>query len=51
LGAGVIDIEGVIEVLRGSPLIGGSTLEIAGAPELLAASAAYVKKHWDGVGT
>lgn len=51
LGAGVIDLRGVIEVLRGSPLIGGSTLEIAGPPELLAASAAYVKKHWDGVGT
>jgi inosose dehydratase len=49
LGAGVIDIEGVIEVLRDSPLIQGSTLEISGTPELLAASAAYVRKHWDGV--
>jgi inosose dehydratase len=52
LGAGVVDIEGVIEVLRGSPLIAGSTLEIAGTPELLRASAAYVKKHWEGaIGT
>ena len=49
LGTGVIDIAGVIEVLRGSPLIEGSTLEIAGTPELLAARAACVKKHWDGV--
>jgi inosose dehydratase len=48
LGTGVIDIKGVIEVLRGCPLIQSSTLEISGAPELLRASAAYVKQHWDG---
>jgi inosose dehydratase len=47
LGTGVIDIKGVIEVLRDSPLIHDSTLEITGSPQLLAASAAYVKKHWD----
>jgi hypothetical protein len=49
LGSGVIDIAGVIEVLRDSPPIWGFTLEISGAPELLRASAAYVKKHWEGV--
>jgi inosose dehydratase len=48
LGTGVIDLAGVIEVLRGSPLIRSSTLEISGTPELLRASAADVKKHWDG---
>jgi inosose dehydratase len=47
LGTGVVDIQGVIKVLRDSPLIHDSTLEITGAPQLLAASAAYVKKHWN----
>ena len=46
LGTGVVDVKGVIEVLRGSPLIRSSTLEISGTPGLLRASAAYVKKHW-----
>jgi inosose dehydratase len=49
LGTGVIDIKGVIEALRGSSLVESSTLEISGTPELLRASADYVKKHWDGV--
>ena len=49
LGTGIIDIKGIIEVLRGSPQILSSTLEISGAPELLRASATYVKKHWEGV--
>jgi inosose dehydratase len=47
LGTGVIDIEGVIDVLRDSPLVEDSTLEISGSAELLGASAAYVKTHWD----
>jgi inosose dehydratase len=47
LGAGVIDLKGVIDVLRDSPLVHDSTLEISGSPELLRASAAYVKNYWD----
>ena len=47
LGTGVINIKGVIEVLRDSQLIHNSTLEIAGTPELLRASADFVKKHWN----
>jgi inosose dehydratase len=46
LGTGVIDIAGVIDVLKDSPQIHNSTLEITGSPELLAASAAFVKKRW-----
>jgi inosose dehydratase len=49
LGTGVIDIQGVIGVLKDSPLIHDSTLEITGAPGLLAASAAYVRAHWEGM--
>jgi inosose dehydratase len=47
LGTGLIDIRGVIETLRDSPLIHNSTLEITGSLELLRASAAYVKKFWE----
>jgi inosose dehydratase len=47
LGTGIIDIKGVIETLRDSSHIHGSTLEIKGSPELLRASAAYVTKHWN----
>ncbi|MDR1587067.1 MAG: sugar phosphate isomerase/epimerase, partial [Treponema sp.] len=47
LGTGIIDIKGVVETLRDSPLIHNSTLEIKGSPELLRASAAYVKRLWD----
>jgi inosose dehydratase len=47
LGTGLIDIKGVIDVLKDSPLIHDSTLEISGAPRLLAASAAYVLRYWN----
>jgi inosose dehydratase len=46
LGTGVIDIKGVIEVLRDSPVLRDSTLEITGTPELLRASAEFVKQYW-----
>ncbi|MDR0651765.1 MAG: sugar phosphate isomerase/epimerase [Synergistaceae bacterium] len=47
LGTGVIDIKGVIDVLKDRKEIRNSTLEIAGSPELLRASADFVYKHWD----
>jgi inosose dehydratase len=47
LGTGLIDIAGVISVLRTSPLIQDSTLEITGSPELLRASAEYVRRLWN----
>ncbi len=47
LGTGVIDVKGVIDVLKDSDQIHNSTLEIAGTPELLRESAAYAYKHWN----
>jgi inosose dehydratase len=47
LGTGVIDIKGVIDVLKDRDEIRYSTLEIAGSPEMLRASADYVYKHWN----
>ena len=47
LGTGVIDIKGIIAVLKDSPLIHHSTLEITGTAQLLKASAEYVTKHWN----
>jgi inosose dehydratase len=47
LGTGLIDIPGIINVLKDSPQIHNSTLEITGSPELLRASAAFVKKLWE----
>ncbi|MDR0576205.1 MAG: sugar phosphate isomerase/epimerase [Candidatus Accumulibacter sp.] len=47
LGTGVIDLEGVADALRDSPIIHNSTLEISGPPELLRASAAHAKKLWE----
>jgi inosose dehydratase len=47
LGTGLIDIPGVINVLKDSPRIHNSTLEITGSPQMLRASAAFVKKHWE----
>ncbi|MDR1709102.1 MAG: sugar phosphate isomerase/epimerase [Candidatus Accumulibacter sp.] len=47
LGAGVIDLKSVAAVLKDSPLIHNSTLEIAGPPDLLRASAAYAKALWE----
>ncbi|MEG0357551.1 MAG: sugar phosphate isomerase/epimerase, partial [Christensenellaceae bacterium] len=46
LGEGVIDVKGVIEVLKDSPLIHNSTLEIAGSAEILQQSVAYVRQYW-----
>jgi inosose dehydratase len=47
LGTGVIDIKGIIDVLKDSDKIRYSTLEISGSPELLRASADFVYKHWN----
>jgi len=47
LGTGVIDVKGVIDVLKDRKEIRNSTLEIAGSPELLKASADFVYKHWN----
>ncbi|MBC5647380.1 sugar phosphate isomerase/epimerase family protein [Christensenella tenuis] len=47
VGTGVIDIKGVIDVLKDRKEIRYSTLEVAGTPELLRASAQYIKKYWD----
>ncbi len=47
LGTGVIDVKGVIDVLKDCKHIHNSTLEIAGTPELLKNSANYVIKHWN----
>jgi inosose dehydratase len=51
LGTGVIDIPGIIDVLKDSKQIHNSTLEITGSSEMLRASAAFVKKHWEGEGS
>jgi len=47
LGTGVIDVKGVIDVLKDSDKIRFSTLEVAGTPELLRASADEVYKDWN----
>ncbi|MDR1797724.1 MAG: sugar phosphate isomerase/epimerase, partial [Clostridiales Family XIII bacterium] len=47
LGTGIIPVKEVIEVLKDSDKIHYSTLEIAGTPELLRASADYVYKYWN----
>lgn len=46
LGTGVIDVKGVIDVLKDRKEIRYSTLEIAGPPEMLRKSAEYVYTHW-----
>jgi inosose dehydratase len=43
LGDGVIDIKGVVEVLKDRKEIHASTLEIGGTPEMLQKSVAYLK--------
>ena len=47
VGTGCIDIAGVIEVLKDRKEIRYSTLEVAGTPELLRASADYIAKLWN----
>ena len=47
VGTGCIDIAGVIEVLKDRKEIRYSTLEVAGTPELLRASADYITKLWN----
>jgi inosose dehydratase len=47
LGTGAIDVKGVIDVLKDRKEITYSTLEIAGSPEMLRASADFVYKHWN----
>jgi inosose dehydratase len=47
VGAGEIDIAGVIEVLKDSKHIKYSTLEVAGPPELLQQSAKYITDLWN----
>jgi inosose dehydratase len=47
VGTGVIDIAGVIEVLKDSEKIKYSTLEVAGTPELLQQSAKYITDLWN----
>ena len=47
VGTGCIDIAGVIEVLKDREEIRYSTLEVAGTPELLRASADYITKLWN----
>ena len=47
VGTGVIDIAGVIGVLKDSEQIHYSTLEVAGTPELLRQSANYVADLWN----
>ena len=47
IGTGKIDIAGVIEVLKDSPNIKYSTLEVAGPPELLRQSAKYITDLWN----
>ena len=47
VGTGVIDIKGVIDVLKDRKEIRYSTLEVAGTPELLRASADYIRNLWN----
>lgn len=47
VGTGKIDIAGVIEVLKDSDKIRYSTLEVAGPPEVLRQSAAYINDLWN----
>lgn len=47
VGTGCIDIAGVIDVLKDRKEIRYSTLEVAGTPELLQASAKYIQDRWD----
>ncbi len=47
VGTGCIDIAGVIDVLKDRKEIRYSTLEVAGTPELLRASADYINKLWN----
>ena len=47
VGTGCIDIKGVIDVLKDRKEIRYSTLEVAGSPEMLRASADYITNLWN----
>lgn len=47
VGTGCIDVAGVIDVLKDRKEIRYSTLEVAGTPELLRASAKYIEDRWN----